>query len=233
MSTLFSVEECMKRKEQSELIDMIKEEINSRLVGLDIYKVRDLVLWMLQNPEYQKVKIKDEQLMRLDLFADIWRQEKSDLHAFEMQGDIFAGVTSLDELDKKYQYAKFAIWRIENKVPYEYLVKGVEGLEQYRYSAYAIYRILMMESKKRKDNILDLARLLKEREQNVKAIGLLQLGVKKYPGNADMAVELADLWLTEGQLKKAYDCLVEIEKPTNEIQELIRELEKLIKNEAI
>ncbi len=223
----------MKREERSKVVNEIKEEINSGLMDLDLYKVKNLVLWMLQSSEYQKVKMNDEQLMRLDLFADIWRQEKSDLYAFEMQGDIFAGVASLDEIDKKYQCAKLAIWRIENKVPYEYCVEGIECLEKYQYSAYAIYRILLRESKNHEKNLLDLARFLKEREQSVKAIGLLQLGVKKFPRNMDMAMELADLWLTAGQLKRAYDCLAEIEKPTNEIQGLKQELEKLIKNEAI
>lgn len=218
----------MRREEQSKLVNTIKAEIDSKLIDLDLYKIKDLVLWMLQSPKYQNVKTYDDQLIRLDMFVNIWRQEKSDLNSFEMQGDVFAGVKTLEDINQKYNCAKMAIWRIENEVPYEYCIEAVDCLTEYQYSAYALYCILLKESKNHERNLLILARLFSARKQIVKAIGLLQLGLKKFPRNTDMAIELADLWLEVGQIERAYICLAEIEKPTNEIQEIKQELEMLI-----
>ncbi len=165
----------MKRVEREKAILDLKREIDSRLEDLNIYKAGELILWLLQNEMYQKVKRYDEQLMILDLFIDIWRKEKSDNKSFQMQGDIFAYVNSLEEIEAKYLVAKFAFLRIENEMPYEYCTEAVDVLVEYQYSPHALYEIMKRENADSKEMILKLAPLLQDRNALTKAVGLLQL----------------------------------------------------------
>lgn len=168
----------MKRVEREKSILELKKDINSRFEDLDIYKTGELILWLLQNEMYQKVKKYDEQLMILDLFIDVWRKEKSDNKSFQMQGDIFACVNSLEEVEAKYLVAKFAFLRVENGMPQEYCVEVVNALVEYQYSSYALFEILKREHVKCKEVVLKLAPLLQARGAITKAVGLLQLIAK-------------------------------------------------------
>ena len=130
---------------------------------------------MLKNETYQSIKWYDEQLLILDLFIDIWRKEKTERNAYQMQGDIFAKVNSLESMEAKYLAAKFVYLRIENKVPHEYCVEGIKELIDYDYSAYALYEIMDREEMDCKKIVLQLAPILQEYGALNKAIGLLQL----------------------------------------------------------
>lgn len=165
----------MKRVEREKSILELKKDINSRFEDLDIYKTGELILWLLQNEMYQKVKKYDEQLLILDLFIDIWRKEKSDNKSFQMQGDIFAYVNSLEDVEAKYLVAKFAFLRIENEMPYEYCAEAVNAFVEYKYSSYALFEILKREHVKCKEIVLKLAPMLQDRGAITKAVGLLQL----------------------------------------------------------
>lgn len=165
----------MKRVEREKSILELKKDINSRFEDLDIYKTGELILWLLQNEMYQKVKKYDEQLLILDLFMDIWRKEKSDTKSFQMQGDIFAHANSLEDVEAKYLVAKFAYLRVENGMPQEYCLEMVDALIEYQYSSYALYEIMRRECAECKTIVLKLAPLLQDRGAITKAVGLLQL----------------------------------------------------------
>ena len=223
----------MKIEEQYKNLLEIKKEINIRLQNLDFYKIKDLILWLTKSEIYQKLKSKDNQLIALDIFVSIWLQEKQNMDAFEMQGDIFYGVSSLEEVESKYLDAKFLVFRIENGVPYEYCLEGVRKVLQARFSAYALYVIILRESYLREKNILALARLFKAENELVKTIGLLQKALEKYETNEEMLLELADCWIMSGQWQKAYECLEKIENPNDEITELVNELKKVRQDENV
>lgn len=223
----------MKIEEQYKTLLILKDEINFRLKNLDIYRIKGLIVWLLQSQGYQKMKQKDSQLQALDFFMQIWPMEIKNKDAFEMQGGIFYGVSSLETLERKYQIAKFAILRLENDMPHEYCLRAVEEVCQYQFSAYALFELIEGESEKKEINILKLSRCFKEKEEWIRAIGLLQKGVEKYPANKELLLELADCWMTVGEWKQAYVCLCQIKKPGKKIQEMISELEKVVKYENV
>ena len=214
-------------------ISEIKREINTKLDKLNFIRLKELILWLKKSPDYLRLKKEDVQLQILDFFIDIWLQEKQNRDTFEMQGDIFYGVTSLEEIEDKYLAARFAILRLESGIPYEYCEEAVVRLIEYDYSGYALFSIIMKESKQYEENICKLAGVLKDRNELVRAIGILQRGLKEYPLSEKLLLELADCWLTAQQWKNAYECLKQIENPAVQIEEMIIELEKLISDEDI
>ena len=214
-------------------ISEIKREINTKLKELDFSRIRELILWLKKSPDFQQLKKMDIQLQILEDFIDIWLQEKQNRDTFEMQGDIFCGVTSLEEIEDKYLAARFAILRLESGIPYEYCEEAVVRLIGYDYSGYALFSIIMKESKQYEENICKLAGVLKDRNELVRAIGILQRGLKEYPLSEKLLLELADCWLTAQQWKNAYECLKQIDNPAVQIEEMITELEKLINDEII
>lgn len=217
----------MKIEEQYKNLVELKKEINCRLQNLDFYKIKDLILWLAKSEMYKKLKYKDNQLIALETFVSIWLQEKQNVDAFEMQGDIFYGVSSLGEVESKYLDAKFLIFRLENEVPYEYCIEGVRKILHSRFSAYAMYVIIMKESCSREKNIIELAGLFKEENELVKAIGLLQKALENFENNDEMLLELADCWLSSRQWQRACECLERIENPDDEIRDIMNELKKV------
>lgn len=223
----------MRIEEQYKALWNVKNEINSRLVDLDIYKIKELILWLLRSEEYQRLKNKDSQLFILDFFTDIWTKEKKNMNSFEMQGDIFYGVDSLETMERKFAAAKFAVFRLENDMPREHCKSAVEELCRYHFSAYSLFEMIEGASLKKEENILYMARLLKESNELIRAVGLLQTGIEKYPTNKELLLELADCWLMAGQLEQAYECLLRIKQPGKKIREMIEELEKVVKHESV
>lgn len=223
----------MKIEEQYKRTLDLKRILNKKLENINFERIKELIQWTLQSVDYKKLKNKDNQLRTLDFFIQVWLQEMKDRDSFAMQGDIFWGVNSLDDLERKYLAGVFTVYRLENNIPYEYLTDAVDDIVEYRFSAFALYAIIIRETLEVESNLLKLARLLKERNELVKAIGLLQKGVEEFPISKELALELADCWLLVQQWKKAYECLLCIQEPDKEIEEMICELEKVVLHENI
>ncbi len=223
----------MRKEERVKIIEELKEEINARLLDLDFNRLKDLLLWLAKSQEYQSLKEKDVQLQILHFFTEVKLQELKKRESFAMQGDVFEGIGSLEDAERKYLAAKFAILRIENDMPYEYCMESSEQLIQYQYSPYALGGIIIKESKEQEKNFLGLTRLFREKNDLIRAIGLLEKGVEKYPGSEMLLCELAEIWLEAQQWDKAYQCLCDILNPNQDIQELKQELEKVIGDEGV
>lgn len=223
----------MRREERCRKIKELNAEINAKLFQPDFYKLKDLILWLMKSEDYKKLKEYDSRLQILDFFMEMWVWEKKDSKAFEAQGDIFAKVNSLEEIEEKYLCAKFLVLRIEADMPYEYCVEALDRVLDYQYSAYALYEIVKKCSQKHVNNLLKLSTLLKDRNELIQAIGLLQLAVEKETYNEELCMELADIWLSVKQWSKAYESLNIIKQPTQEVRELKQELEIMIKNETV
>ncbi len=221
----------MKREERNEIINRLKEEINLRLTTASTQKIAEMILWLVGDKDYQELKGVDSQLIKLDLFINIWRQEMKGKNAFEMQGDVFEGINSIKALEEKYEVARLVLLRVEMGMPYELCMEGIRRLIDYKFSPYALLHIALKETRKCENNIKILARFYREYNELVKAIGLLQIGVSVFPQNEDMLIEVAEMWLEAGQCNKAYEFLCKIESPSEEIQELRIELEKSINYE--
>lgn len=222
----------MKLSEQYAKVREIKNKINEKLQGADSYQIKDLVLWLVKDEIYQKIKTKDNQLMAMDLFMSTWLYEKQNENRFESQGDIFFEINSLEDIESKYFEVKSLAFRLEQDVPYEYCIEKIDNILKSRFSSFAIFTIFVRESEKKEDNIIKLARLFEEKNELVKAIGLLQKATEKFPSNQGILIELAGCWVTVKEWKRAYDCLTVIANPNEELKEMMIELEKIIRNEG-
>lgn len=221
----------MKQEEQYKKLIELKEEINTRLVDLDFDKIKELLLWLAGNRDYFKLKSTDNQLEALEFLKSIWLEEKKYINEFEMQGDAFTGVNSLRTVECRYLKAHFYILRLENDMSEETCMQSVQELIVEKYSALFLFSIIVRETEMIENNIIKLGRILKKQNDLVRSIGLLKLGVEKYPKNDELILELADCWITAQQYAVAYEYLKKIENPDNEVVELLIELEKVLKNE--
>ena len=223
----------MRIAQQYEELQVLIKEIDSKLENLDFQKIKKMILWLMQSKIYQKLKQKENRLMMLDCFCIIWLEEKKCLTKWGIYEDIFYGIRSLADVEKKYHIIEYSGLRIENKMPDFLCEQAVDELIEYKASGIAISRIYIMETYKREDNILQISRILKEKGQFVTAGILLQEALNTYSENEDMLMELADCWMSVQQWHKTLECLKKVKKPSTEVQELIEELEKVIKDENI
>ncbi len=218
----------MKRAEQYENLIKLKRVINERLQDLDFAKIKELILWLTKSIEFQKIKSKDNQFSMLDTFMNLWIEEKKQLEPMGIQEDIFTGITSLEDVESKYLAVKYCALRLENDVPEEFCEQGLENIVELKISGITLARIITFETLDRQGNMIKMARRLKDRGQLLTAIHLLQNGLKSFPKEKDMLLELTDCWIMGQQWRPAYECLKEIESPDQEIQELMSELEKVM-----
>lgn len=225
----------MRLSEQYNQLIELKEYINKKLVEIDFQGVKELVLDMAKSESYQRHKGTDNQIIALDFFLGIWMRENSDIYEFAHQGDIFCGVNSLEDIERKYLIVEFGVFRIENEMPLEYINEAVDAMLNNKVSAYAMFCVVLREARKRnqEDIILKLARILKQKNELMHAIGLLQVSTEEFKTNKEMFLELADCWLMVREMEKAYECLKHIENPDNEIENMIVEMEMVLGNENI
>jgi len=224
----------MQLEEQYKVINELKSEINTRLQKeLNFVQMKELILWMVKSIEFQRLYKKDKQLKAFKFCTDIWLNEKKDMDLFERQGDIFFGVQSLEDIERKIQVAKFLMFRLENNVPYELCTDVVDEVMAYQYSPYALSCIVVEGTEEPLSNLLKLSEVYKIRNDLVRAIGLLQCAEKLYEDKTQIYLNLADCWLMIQEYNRAYACLCKIENPDIEIQNMIVELEKVVKYEGI
>ena len=223
----------MKISQQYSELQILLAEINKRLGNLNFQAIKELILWLEQNPMYKKLKQKENQLRMLDCFCSIWLEEKKELEKLGIHEDIFYGIHSLEDVERKYLAIKYCGLRIENKVPIVYCQQAAEELIRWKVSGIAISRIFISETYKREENVVQISQLLKERQQLITVIILLQEGLKVYKENENILLELAECWITAQQWYQALVCLKQIKNPKEEISELINELEKVVGNEVI
>ncbi len=223
----------MRLEEQyNQLIEM-KKAINAKLENLDFNGRKELLLWLAQDKNFARLKNKDNQLMFLDFFSGIWLEEIKRNNEFQMKGDAFFGVSSLNDVEQKYHAGKFLVLRIENDMPREFILEAVNEVLDWQFSGFALRKMISGGTKNRVRNVIGLARVLMDINQAVKAIGLLECENEKCPNNDEIILELASCWLEVQQYKNAYECLCLITNKTQHVNEMIQELEKLVSNDNL
>ena len=221
----------MKLQQQYKEIVKIKQQINERLENLNFKKIKELILWLAQNESFQRLESRDTQLDLLNTLCKIWIEEKRLLDAVGVATDIFEGIDSLEAVEQKIWTMVYTALRMEMGVPEEHYGQLIDGLVDSGVSGIAWYAIINTYTEKREQNILKMAKALKQRGQIVTVMMLLQVAVEIYPENKDMMLELANCWLEGNQWKQAYDCLKKIKKPDEDVREIVKELEKVLSNE--
>ncbi len=219
-------------QQYEELLELCPQ-IDEKLKELNFEKIKELFIWLAKSASYQKLKQKENQLIMLDVFCQIWLEEKKRLETVGISEDIFFGVDSLKTLEKKYLTIQFGALRLETAMPVEYYQQAVDEIIDYRVSGIALHTIIMRETAERAENIVKLGRLLKQKGQTVTALFLLQKGNESYPQDQEILLELADCWLEGEQYNQAYECLQKIQKPDENVLELLRMLEKAVADETI
>ena len=218
----------MKIEQQYQKLIELQIEINDRLKDLNFEKVKDLILFLAKSESFQKLKKKDNQMIILDCFCSVWIEEKKQLEPLGVQEDIFYGVNSLKDLERKYLLVKYTALRIENHVPEVYIEQAIDEIIKEKISGIAIEKIVVFETSEREKNIVEIAAWLKEKNQILTAMSLLQSGLKVFEQNHEMLLSLADCWMQGEQWSQAYECLMQMKNPTEEEQKLLEELKKVI-----
>ena len=66
----------MRISQQYDELIVLREEINKRLRELDFEKIKELLLWLAHSNGFQRLKTRDNQMIMLDCYANIWIEEK-------------------------------------------------------------------------------------------------------------------------------------------------------------
>ncbi len=222
----------MNLEEQYQEISRLKQEINNRLSnGTDYLSVKELAIFLARDKEYQKLHRMDNQLIKLQHFLTVWREEQEKMPSQAMSENIFYQISSLDELEQKYCRIEYYGLRMENRVPEPYCSQLLDWLLEHKVSGIALGIIIRNRTEQGIDNILCIAQELKRRAELPNAVLLLQYAREKYPGVEVFLLEEADCWLQAGQWRRALDLLQEIEQPSTQIQEIITELQQVAEND--
>lgn len=221
----------MELKQQFQELLRLKREIDQRMKrGTDFQDIKELMLYLVEDPAYSKLKSKENQLIMLESFLNIWLMEKKKLPNLGIGTDIFYNVSSLDDVEQKYQKIKYCALRVENNVPDEYLEEAFGWLKEDRISGIAVGKIVKSETEKREKNLLDIVQYLKCKGDFLNALLLIQYGNDTFPGQENLLIEEADIWLDGQQFGRALELLTKIEDPSQKIKELITELRQVIEN---
>lgn len=206
-------------------------EIDAHLkTGTDFPQMRELMLSLAKDAGYAKLKTKENRLIQLDRFLSIWLEEKRKLPALGIDRDIFYGINSLAGVERKYQRILYLGLRIENHMPPACVRQALDWMEEWKISGIAIGWIITGETQKGRDNLLYIAREMKDREELQNAILLLQYANEQYPGEEALLLEEAEGWLRGGQWERAYELLASIKEPAEETRQMIRELRQVMEN---
>lgn len=206
----------------------LQSSLDERLKDLSFENIKALILESKKNPYFQKLKREDNQLKMLDSFFSMWIEEKKQLEIIGINEDIFDGISSLSDVERKYLSIRYFIFRIENCVPYDLCISAMEGLVSSHVSGIAIGHVICDESLKKIDNAVSIAVMLKNMGETVRAISLLQYMDSRYNNQEKILIELADCWLEGRQWGTALECLKKIENPNSDIVGLIKDLEKML-----
>ena len=120
---------------------------------------------------------------------------------------------------------------MENRVPETYRMEALEWLTQEKISGLAIGKIIVFETKKREENLLQIARYLREKEDTLNALLLIQYANETFPGKEELLWEEADIWLSGQQRERALEALEKIDKPSQRVKERIKEIRQVTKND--
>lgn len=221
----------MRIEEKYQELLRLKKEINQRMEnGTEFQKLKELMLYLAQDKTYPKLKEKDNQLAMLDLFLKIWIAEKRKLPELGINEDIFYQVFNLDDVEHKYLKVQYCGLRIENIVPDEYCEQALKWLVENRVSGLAIGQIVVVETKKKEENLLYIARYLRRHMETLNALLMIQYANGVLEGSEKLLLEEADIWLEGQQYKNALDVLQRIGNPSQTTKEMIVKLRQVIEN---
>lgn len=225
--------EKMKTEGQKIKLVETKAEVECLLRKPDKDAIRKLLLLFARPGVVRRIYSKDPQLFALNHLCNIWLQEQKKPSGTGALLNIFENIDSLEGVEKKYTIIKLMLLRLEAELPVQCCIESVERLIDNHVSGIALHYMIQTVTWSKENNIVFLARLLKDQGAYGTAVTLLQEGETSFPGSYDILMGLADCWLAGAQWEQARNCLARIRKPAKDVIELMKELEKVITDEAI
>jgi len=177
---------------------------------------------LLRDLKNQTAIYKTTELGILREMIDCWNTEME-----TGVSNIFHNVKSVEQAEEKYLFIKHNLWRIEFGLQEEICHKAVGVLCQKEHSRLLIAWII-------KANLCEWERIYilvsqYMQEYNMaSAIELLSYGILFYPKNEKLLLQKANCYMELRMWKKTLETLRLIESPTKEVQEMIKELEKVL-----
>ncbi len=216
----------MKLHEIKNCIEGSKKEIEE-LLRKDVADRVPKIMDIINRSEVNYCTNRDNQLMTLRMMCKIWESEKNIGDGTTFMDDVH----NLKDLEKKYNKLKYYCRRFENDMPQEFWLEGIEYILDNNITGIALYSVIEIQTWKKEENILKIAKYLKVNEAMIQAVIMLQMAVAKYEKNSELIMELADCWLLMKNWKQAKNILEKLEHPSKEVQEIIRNLEEVLKDE--
>lgn len=216
--------------EQYRALQELIPQIEEKLKDNSFEGVKNLILWLTHSAVYQKLKNKENSLILLEAFCEIWMEEKKENLA---ENDIFTNIKSLSDIQKKYREIQYTILRIENQLPEEYCNGGIKQLITQKISGIAIVEIAIAETLHIKSNIIKVADYLMNNYAGTLAIEMLQYAQKKTSDVEDFILKEADCWIFAEQWEMAIKCLEKITNPDDATMSILNELRQVGANEEI
>ncbi len=216
----------MKLHEMKKCIEESKKEIEGLLGGVTEDRITR-VMEVIGRPEVAHCINRDNQLIILRLMCKVWESERNIGDGITFMDDIH----NLGELENKYNKLKYYCRRFENDMPEECLLEGIAYILESNISGIAIYSVIEIQTWKKEENILKMAKYLKVNDALTQTVILLQMAVAKYEDNTELIMELADCWLLMKNWKQAKSTLEQIKHPSDDVREIIRNLKEVLKDE--
>lgn len=217
----------MKRQEKREAIAEKKQELDQLMAEKGENRV-DQIITFLSDQQIALHVGYDTELQTVYKMGQICEMEK---HCGEPHLLLDFSPSIKDAIDL-YADLRNICLRIENDIPEAFWPTGIDG-DKALLSGVAFYKIIERETEKKEKNINVLARMLRQKGMLIAAIRLLQLGTEKYKKEEQLALQLADCWISCGKLRKAYQALEHLEEPSEETRRLKQELKRVTENENI
>ena len=210
----------IKRKDTSFFDTAKKELINQSCECLHEH-TRDAfikLLGIMNQPKNETVIKHDTQL---DILKSI-----VDLSGLAYSENLFGGIYSVEDAYQIYTRIKHFAWRCETGIIDD--TNESEVVELLNHNDYMMFwsYIVFKEVDKADITICRMADLI-EKTSPVKAMEFIESGLSFFAGNRDIILKKSEILLKYGCYKEALSCLKALNDPGDEIDSIIKELEKI------
>lgn len=180
------------------------------------------LFWLLRDLKYQTVLQKTTELGILREMADCWNTEME-----TGVSNVFYDITNVDEAEQKYLSIKHILWRMEAGINEEMCQEAVWEMCRNKESKLLIAWIIKANLREW-ERIFILTSQYMQEYNVADAIELLSYGVLFYAGNRRFLLQKANYFMELGMWKEVLATLREIDRPDEEIKEMVEELTKVL-----
>lgn len=202
-------------------IKKLKEIVDSLLAEKSDEAYEQLYL-ILRQPEHEAILRKSEPLGILREMVERWKVESQ-----RGTSCIFHEITNLEQAECVYLSIKHGLWRIEQELSLEKCIPFVQKMSQKHQSRYLIAWIAYANLKEPERVLACLGNYMMQYNV-VSALEVLSYGLLLFPNSSDILLQKAQSLMDLDMWQEALKTLKQIDKPSEEINQIIVELEEAI-----